>query len=288
MGKKHIISTPIEHKAILEPLAYLKKQGFEITFAKVDSRGWVEPDEIEKLLRNDTLAISVMQVNNETGVLQPISDICKVLENHDAIFHVDAAQGFGKELSSLNNKRIDLISISGHKIFASKGVGALIVRKRGYRRIALAPLMFGGGQERGLRPGTVPVPLVAGLGLASELAVKNLSAREEIIRRIRKGALDALLAIGGVINGDGEKVMPHILNISFPGIDSEAAIIALKDLVAISNGSACTSQSYSPSHVLTAMGLDEDRLNSALRFSWCHLTPQVDWNEIAKRIKTLY
>ena len=286
-GRKHIISSPIEHKAVIEPLEQLQKMGFDITFVDVGEKGWVNPSEIEKHLRDETLAVSIMSVNNETGIIQPLNDICEVLDGHDALLHTDAAQGFGKELDALKNPRIDLISISGHKIYAPKGIGALVLRRRGFKKVPLNAIMFGGGHERGLRPGTLPVHLIVGLGEAAEMAIENIKSRKEACKYIKKNALEALLSIGGVLNGDENDVAEHVINISFPGVDSEAAILVLKDIVAISNGSACTSQTYDPSHVLVAMGLDEERINSALRISWCHLTPEIDWDEIAKRIESL-
>jgi cysteine desulfurase len=287
IGHKHIISTLIEHKAVLEPLEYLAKKGFEITLLPPNSKGFVEPEAVKEALRDDTLLVSVMQVNNETGVIQPITDICKILGIHSAFFHVDAAQGFGKVISPLGNNRIDLISISGHKIFAPKGVGALITRRRGFKRLPLAPIMYGGGHERGLRPGTLPVHLIVGLGLAAELAVQDNEVRKRACLRFREKVLTALKPLNPLLNGDPEKIIPHVLNISFLGLDSEAAIVALKDKIAISNGSACTSQSYEPSHVLAAMGLSVPTIQSALRVSWCHTTEEVDWNEIACIIKGL-
>jgi cysteine desulfurase len=228
-----------------------------------------------------------MHVNNETGVIQPVEKISEILKDHPAYLHVDAAQGFGKKVKTLQDNRIDLISISAHKIYGPKGVGALIARRRGFKRMPLKPIMYGGGHEKGLRPGTLPVHLIVGLGEAVSLALLNNFDRENRCLAVREEALKALTSIGGVLNGDLKCLMPHVLNISFPGIDSEAAIVALKDHYAISNGSACTSHRYSPSHVLEGMGLDGDRIRSALRISWGHLTPEVDWEDMAKRIAML-
>jgi len=285
-GKKHVITTQIEHKAVLEPLTNLEERGFEVSYIPVGEKGWIDPEALAEKVRSDTLAVSIMHANNETGVVQPISQIAEILSDHSAFLHIDAAQGFGKEIEPLCNSRIDMISISAHKIFGPKGIGSLVVRRRGFKRLPLEPIMFGGGHERGLRPGTLPVPIIVGLGEAAELALTSFSGREQACRIIREKAVRALMSIGGIINGDNEKIMPHVLNISFPGLDSEAAIVALKDVVAISNGSACTSQSYAPSHVLEGMGLDEERIKSALRISWCHMTPDVDWDEVAKRLKS--
>lgn len=286
-GRRHIVSTAIEHKAVLEPLEALQKKGFSITLVKPDTSGAVRPDAIRKALRRDTLLVSVMHVNNETGVLQPIEAISAAMENHAAYFHVDAAQGFGKDMDGLRSPRIDLISISSHKIYGPVGVGALVVRRRGFKKPPLAPLFYGGGQERGLRPGTLPVPLIIGLGLAAELARKNVKERRARCAAIRAEALAALEPLSIRFHGDPERTLPHVLNFSVDGIDSEALMLALKDVVAVSNGSACTSQSYEPSHVLTAMGLPEAAVAGAVRLSWCHLTPDVDWKEIAERIESL-
>jgi cysteine desulfurase len=286
-GRRHIISTQIEHKAVLEPLELMRQRGFEVTLVPPTAGGWVDPEAIRNSLRPDTILVSVMSTNNETGVCQPLGAITHLLADHDAFFHVDAAQSFGKSIAPLRDQRIDLMSISGHKVFAPKGIGALIVRRRGFRRVPLEPLMFGGGQERGLRPGTLPVALIAGLGSAATLALKENATRGKRLVAIRRDALAALLPVGIVINGDEERTSPHTLNFSVPGVDAEAAIVALKDLVAISNGSACTSQRYEPSHVLVSAGLSENVISGALRFSWSHLTRDVPWIEVAKRLAAL-
>jgi cysteine desulfurase len=286
-GRKHIIATAVEHKAILEPLEFLTASGFDVTLVAPDQDGAISAKNIQEALRSDTLLVSVMHVNNETGVIQPLSEIATALEGHSAFFHVDAAQGFGKRIEDLQNQRIELISVSGHKIYGPKGVGALVIRRRGFERVPLAALCFGGGQERGLRPGTLAVPLIVGLGEASAIAQREMPDREKRVRKIREEALRSFLRIGGVPNGDQERVLPSTLNISFPGLDSEAVMLALKHDVAISNGSACTSQNYTPSHVLGAMNLPPARIASALRFSWCHLTPDVDWESIAVKIRAL-
>ena len=286
-GRKHIIATAVEHKAVLEPLEFLAASGFDVTLVAPDQDGLISAEKIQGALRSDTLLVSVMHVNNETGVIQPLNEIATALKGHPAFFHVDAAQGFGKRIEDLQNPRIELISVSGHKIYGPKGVGALVIRRRGFERVPLAALCFGGGQERGLRPGTLPVPLVVGLGEASAIAQREMTDREKRARKIREEALRSFLRIGGVPNGDQERVLPSTLNISFPGLDSEAVMLALKHDVAISNGSACTSQNYTPSHVLGAMNLPPARIASALRFSWCHLTPDVDWESIAVKIRAL-
>jgi cysteine desulfurase len=231
--------------------------------------------------------VSIMHVNNETGVIQPIGEVADLLSEHEVFLHVDAAQGFGKEIRTLRNKRIDLISISGHKVFGPKGVGALVIRKRGFKRPPVSPLMYGGGQERGIRPGTLPVHLIVGLGLAAELAVRECEERATKCASLKRELLAAFASLTAMPNGDQARTLPHTINLSIRGLDSEAVMLALKDLVAISNGSACTSQTYEPSHVLRAMGLPQERILGALRFSWCHATPHPDWNAVTNMIHSL-
>ena len=285
--RRHIVSTAIEHKAVLEPLQEMETRGFEISLISPESTGAVAADAILRKLRPDTLLVSVMHANNETGAIQPISEIAAALEGHEAYFHVDAAQGYGKDLSPLRNTRIDLISVSGHKAYGPLGVGALILRRRGFKSPPLAPLTYGGGQERGLRPGTLPVPLLIGFGVAAERALADNELRRERCCEIGREAKDAFARLHPRYHSDPGLTLPHVLNFSIPGIDSEAIMVAVKDLAAISNGSACTSQSYSPSHVLEAMNLPEDAVAGAVRLSWCHLTPDVDWMAIADRIESL-
>lgn len=286
-SRRHIVSTAVEHKAVLEPLEHLARHGFEVTLVKPEPTGVVLASKVAAAVRPDTLLVSVMHVNNETGVIQPLAEVAAAMEGHEAFLHVDAAQGFGKRIPDLQNPRLDLISISGHKIHAPKGVGALVTRRRGYSRPPLTPLMFGGGQERGLRPGTQPVALIVALGKAAELCHRDHSKREAHWRQLKEQALAALREVGGVPTGDQELALPNTLNIAIPGLDSEAVMLALKELVAISNGSACTSQNYTASHVLAAMGLPEDHIKGALRLSWCHLTPEVTWSDVVKAVESL-
>ena len=286
-NQRHVISTAIEHKAVLEPLEALERQGFEVTLVKPHSTGVVSADSIARALRPETLLVSVMHANNETGAIQPIAEVASRLADHSAFFHVDAAQGFGKDLAPLRSARIDLISVSSHKIYGPVGVGALIARRRRFARPPIQPLAFGGGQESGIRPGTIPVPLAVGLGRSAELARKHASERSDRTAEIRKSALDALTPLGIRLHSNLEQTLPHVLNFSVPGVDAEAVMLVLKDIAAISNGSACTSQSYKPSHVLTAMELPPEAVSGAVRVSWCHMTPDVDWDAIATRIDSL-
>ena len=286
-NRRHIVSTMIEHKAVLEPLADLESKGFEVTYVKPQADGIVRAADILSALRPDTLLVTVMHVNNETGVIQPLDEIASGMANHLAFLHVDAAQSFGKIAVTLKNQRIDLISVSGHKIYAPKGIGALITRRRGYEKVPLKPLMFGGGQERGIRPGTLPVALIAALGEAAALSVAESGKWMESCASMKEEALKALLPLGGVPVGPEGAVISSTLNIRFPMLDSEALIVGLQGYAAISNGSACTSSSYKPSHVLKAMGMDDVGATRCVRLSWSHLTPDPDWKKIAERIRQL-
>jgi cysteine desulfurase len=267
-GRRHIISTAIEHKAVLEPLAAMRRLGFEVDLAPVTSGGYVEPDAIRKRLRRDTLLVSVMHANNETGVLQPVREIAEAMAATDTLFHTDAAQTFGKEVDDLRRLQCDLLSISGHKIYGPQGIGAIAIRRRGSKGPLLEPLMFGGGQERGVRPGTLPVALIVGLGKAAQLAQQEHTARRFAAERVKAQLIADLQKVEHHVNGDPSCCQPHVLNVSFPGVDSEALMMALRDELAVSNGAACTSDRYGSSHVLEAMGLTPERIASAIRISW--------------------
>lgn len=288
-NKKHIISSPAEHKATLEPLERLQERGFTIDYLQVDNAGRVNLDELKEKINDQTLLISLIHANNETGVLNPISEIADYLRESEsgAYFHVDAAQSFGKEIEPLQNPRIDMMSISAHKVFGPKGIGALLLRSRNYEKPPLEPLMIGGGQERGLRPGTLAVPLIAGFGKAAELSKRDHSERKNRCIDFRNKALEAISSIGGVLNGDNENTLCHTLNVSIPGVNSEAAMIVLKDIVYISNGSACTSSDYQLSHVLKSMDLPDSRIEEAIRISWCHMTDKVDWDLFTSKLSSI-
>jgi cysteine desulfurase len=286
-GRRHLVTSAQEHKAVLEPIEKLRSRGFEVTMLSPGVDGLVKAADLKAALRPDTLLVSLMHVNNETGVIQPLSEYVEVLRGHSAFLHVDAAQSFGKLIEPLKDRRIDLISASGHKIYAPKGVGVLLARCRDYNEPPLEPLMYGGGQEKGVRPGTLPVHLIAALGEAVKIALKTHEKRLAACEKIKELALKELVAAGGVPSGDQTVCLPSTLNISFPGLDSEALILQLKDVVAISNGSACTSSNYSFSHVLTSMGLDKELIRGALRLSWSHQTPEVNWGLVAQKINSL-
>ena len=287
-NKKHIITSAIEHKAVLEPIQELEKIGFEVDIINVDQSGRVNPKDVKNKIREDTLLISIMGVNNETGVVQPLSEIIEIIKDHDCYFHVDAAQMFGKDIDILSNKRIDLISISGHKVFGPKGIGALVTRLRNFNKPPLQPLFFGGGQQAKLRPGTLPVHLIVGLGTAAKIAKKNFKKRQEKNKVIYNQVMKLVKNLNGSLNGDEKYLLGNCINFSVPKVDAEAFMLTTKDLISVSNGSACTSSTYEPSHVIKAMTNDEDKLKGSIRISWCHLTDdKLPIDDIFSRVKNI-
>lgn len=269
-GKKHIITTAIEHKAVLEPAHELEKLGFEVTYIKPDSSGRINSDELLSSVRDDTLLVSVMHANNETGIIQPVDIIGEELSKTDTFFHIDAAQTFGKLVDELKNIKYNFLSASAHKMYGPQGIGVLILKKKRYKMPPVKSIMYGGSQERGIRPGTVPTALIVGLGTACDIASAEHNKNKEIYLETKKHILSTLESSGVnyCINGDLEYSMPNTLNVSFNGVNSEALMLATRQYCSVSNGSACNSSSYKPSHVLSAMGLDLDRIESAIRISW--------------------
>ncbi|MGG8078634.1 cysteine desulfurase DndA [Klebsiella aerogenes] len=284
-GKKHIITSKIEHKAVLEPIAYLEQLGFSVTYLDITPEGSVDTEHLKTSLREDTILVSIMHVNNETGSIQPLDEVCQLLTGHDAYLHVDAAQSFGKYSFGLENPRIDFISVSGHKLYAPKGIGALIARRRDFIKPPLTAIYFGGGQEKGLRPGTLATPLIAGLGLACELANINSDKWIKHVTTLKNEFINNLKEFGAIVNGS--HTSPYVLNFSIPGINSEAAMVQLKGIIAVSNGSACTSSSYNPSHVLVAMGLNGERIDGSIRVSFGANTQNIPYQDIRKKLKAL-
>lgn len=267
-GKKHIITTAIEHKAVLESAKAMQRAGFEVDFIKPDESGRIDPQQVFSLIRNDTLLVSIMHVNNETGVIQPVKEIGDELAKKNIFFHVDAAQSFGKLNDEIRSLKYDMLSISGHKIHGPQGIGLLIMKRKNYQRPPITPLLYGGQQEYGFRPGTTPVALVAGIAEAARIMDQEYPAIKADLLKTKDTLLSMLSKYNARSNGVQEYALPNILNVSIPRIDAEAFFAAEKDNYALSNGSACNSGSYKPSYVLTAMGLDEQRISEALRISW--------------------
>ena len=275
--KRHVLTTQTEHKCVLDSCRHLQEQGFEVTYLPVRSNGLVDLKEVEKALRPDTALVSVMMVNNEIGVIQPIREISKLCREKKVFLHTDAAQGVGKVPIDVNEMGIDLMSISGHKIYGPKGIGALYVRRR--PRVRLEPQMNGGGQERGLRSGTVPTPLVVGFGKACEVAMEEMENDrrhvERLGQRLKDGIMRRLRSV--VLNGaeDVTHRYPGNVNLSFACVEGESLIMGLKD-IAISSGSACTSASLEPSYVLRALGVDEEMAHTSLRFGIGRFTTEAE------------
>lgn len=273
--RKHIVTVATEHKCVLESCKALEEEGFETTILPVRPNGVVELDALRAALRNNTLLVSVMAVNNEIGVIQPLGEIGALCREKHVLFHTDAAQGFGKIPLDVEAMHIDLLSISGHKIYGPKGVGALYVRRR--PRVRLEPLFSGGGQERNLRSGTVPTPLVVGLGMAAEVAGEGMAdetarltaLRHRFLARVQEGFPHA------VLNGDAELRVAGNISLSFPGIAADKLTKALADL-AISSSSACSSATVAPSYVLQALGIDEEMARTTIRFGLGRFTTETE------------
>jgi len=265
-GKAHLIVSAIEHHAILHAAQKLEQEGYAVTYLPVDSQGLVDLQAVERAIRDDTKLISIMLVNNEVGSIQPIAEIGRIARARSISLHTDAVQAMGFMDVRVKELGVDMLSLSAHKIYGPKGVGALYVRNG----LELVPLVFGGTQEHLLRPGTENVPGILGLSAALNLVSQHRAAERERLRRLRKRLVSGIQSAGldMVLNGPGEDVAPHIASISFTGADAEMLLIRLnKEGIAVSMGSACTSQDIEPSHVLTAMGLPGEQIEASLRIS---------------------
>lgn len=269
-GRKHIITTSIEHKSVLNTVKYMSTQGFDVDFVSPDLSGRVSADEVLKLVRSDTLLVSIMHVNNETGIIQPVKEIGEALADKDVLFHVDATQSCGKLIQEIRDLKYDMLSFSSHKFRGPQGIGALILKRKKYKLPPVKNVYYGGQQENGIRPGTTPVALVAGMGKACEIAGCEAAKQEKINKEIKLGIIQELenSGVGYEINGDPRYCISSTINIYFKNVSSEALMISTKQYCAISNGSACTSKSYDPSYVLTAMGIPEDKIQDSVRISW--------------------
>ncbi|NDF11261.1 MAG: IscS subfamily cysteine desulfurase [Proteobacteria bacterium] len=271
--KKHIVTLVTEHKCVLDACRHLEQEGFEVTYLPVQPDGLVDLELLKKTIRDDTVIVSIMAVNNEIGVIQPLKEIGAICREKGAFFHTDAAQAFGKIPLDVEEMNIDLMSISAHKIYGPKGVGALFIRRR--PRVRLQPLINGGGQERGFRSGTLPTPLVVGFGAAAAIAQKEMTSENERLWKLHNKFKTALM--GGIkdvfLNGHPEQRIPGNLNLSFAYIEGESMIMAIRDL-AVSSGSACTSASLEPSYVLRALGVDVELAHTSIRFGFGRFTTE--------------
>lgn len=282
---KHIITVGTEHKAVLDTCKYLERRGNEVTYLSVDDAGLVSAQQIADAMRDDTVLVSVMFGNNETGVIQPIAEIGALCHHKKVLFHTDAVQAFGKIPIDVNEMNIDLMSISAHKIYGPKGVGALYVRRR-KPRVRIAPQIHGGGHERGNRSGTLNVPAIVGFGEAARIAREGMADEAGRIAGLRDYLRERIMGEipEVVLNGHPEHMLPGHLNISFKYIEGESLLMALKD-VAISSGSACTSASLEPSYVLRAMGLNDELAHSSLRITIGRFTEKRELDYVADLLK---
>ena len=264
-GKKHIITSVFEHHAVLHTCEYLEKHGYEVTYIPVSDKGLIDPEDIRKAIREDTALVTIMYANNEIGTIQPIEEIAAVCHEKGVIFHTDAVQAVGHVEIDVHKQGIDMLSLSGHKIHAQKGIGALYVKKG----IVLPNLIHGGGQERGKRAGTENVPAIVGLGVAIEAATKNIAEKAAVITPRRNRLIDGILKLPYTrLNGDRDKRLPGNLNISIEGIEGESLLLMLDmNGICASSGSACTSGSLDPSHVLLSIGLKHEVAHGSLRLS---------------------
>ncbi len=280
---KHVITVKTEHKAVLDTCRELEREGFAVTYLDVKDDGLLDLDVFKAALRSDTILVSVMLVNNEIGVIQPIAEIGEICRGKGIIFHVDAAQATGKVLIDLTAIKVDLMSFCAHKTYGPKGIGALYVRRK--PRVRLEAQMHGGGHERGFRSGTLATHQIVGMGEAFRLAREEMGVENERVRMLRDRLLKGLSDIDQVfINGDMEQRVPHNLNISFAYIEGESMLMAIKDL-AVSSGSACTSASLEPSYVLRALGREDELAHSSIRFTLGRFTTL---EEIDYAIKLLH
>ncbi|PSB11109.1 IscS subfamily cysteine desulfurase [Pleurocapsa sp. CCALA 161] len=263
---KHLITVATEHRAVLDPCAYLETLGFEVTYLTVQSNGILDLTKLAAAIREDTILVSVMAANNEIGVLQPLAEIGKLCHSRGVLFHTDAAQAIAKIPLDVAAMNIDLMSLTAHKIYGPKGIGALYVRRRD-PRVKLASQIQGGGQERGRRSGTLYTPQIVGFAKALEIGVESMKSESERFMQLKQQLWSMFEPLDGIyLNGDFTHSLPNNLNLSVEGVNGSALLLALQPLVAVSSGSACSAESTAPSHVLTALGRDEKLAHASLRF----------------------
>ena len=280
---KHIITSKIEHKAVLDTCRQLEREGYEVTYLDPDEQGLTTPTMVAEALREDTILVSVMHANNEIGVVNDVAGIGEICRAAGALLHVDAAQGAGKVLLDMETMKVDLLSMSAHKMYGPKGVGALYVRRK--PRVRLEAQMHGGGHERGMRSGTLATHQLVGFGEAARIAHEEMATESAQSEALRERFWDAISDIPEVyINGDREQRLPGALNVSFAFVEGESLIMSLRDL-AISSGSACTSASLEPSYVLRALGLNDEMAHSSLRFSFGRFTTEAEVDHAVKCVR---
>jgi len=281
-GKAHLITSAIEHHAILHTAQHLEQEGYDVTYVPVDNQGLVDPAVVKKAIRPETRMISIMLVNNEVGSIQPLAEIGKIARENEMYVHTDAVQGIGYLNIDVNALNVDLLSLSAHKIYGPKGIGALYVRDG----VRITPLTYGGSQEMGLKPGTENLPGIVGLGAAIRLVRQHKDKERIRLARVRESIISKLReTIPGLIVNGPVLVSPHVLSVSFPGADAEMMLIRLNgEKIAVSLGSACTSKDIEPSHVLTSMGLPHEQIEGTLRISFGYPTTE---DELARFLEVL-
>ncbi|WP_120511500.1 IscS subfamily cysteine desulfurase [Photobacterium salinisoli] len=281
---KHIITCKTEHKAVLDPCRQLEREGYEVTYLEPESNGLIDLAKLRDAIREDTILVSIMHVNNEIGVIQDITAIGEICRERGVFFHVDAAQSAGKLPIDVQEMKVDLISLSAHKVYGPKGIGALYVRRK--PRIRLEAQMHGGGHERGMRSGTLATHQIVGMGEAFRIAKEEMDLDRQHALALRNRLLDGVKDIEAMtVNGDLEQRVPNNLNISFAFVEGESLLMALKDL-AVSSGSACTSASLEPSYVLRALGLNDELAHSSIRFSFGRFTTEEEVDYAISQIRT--
>lgn len=281
---KHLVTSKIEHKAVLDTCRQLEREGYEVTYLDPDPKGLISPEAVAGALRDDTILVSIMHANNEIGTVNDIAGIGEVTRNAGVLFHVDAAQSAGKIEIDMEKMKVDLLSMSGHKMYGPKGIGALYVRRK--PRVRLEAQMHGGGHERGMRSGTLPTHQIVGMGEAAQLAREGMAEEAVKLQALRQRFWDGISDIEEVhLNGDDEHRLPGALNVSIAFVEGESLIMSLKDL-AVSSGSACTSASLEPSYVLRALGLNDELAHSSLRFSFGRFTTEADVDTAVAQLRT--
>ncbi|MDG2090373.1 MAG: IscS subfamily cysteine desulfurase [Gammaproteobacteria bacterium] len=280
---KHIITSKIEHKAVLDSCRQLEREGFEVTYLDPDEKGLIQPEEVGKAIKEDTILVSLMHVNNEIGVINDIAAIGEITREKKVLFHVDAAQSVGKIAIDMENMKVDLMSVTAHKVYGPKGIGALYVRRK--PRVRLEAQMHGGGHERGMRSGTLATHQIVGMGEAYRIALEEMQSDAEHSLALRQRFLKGLEGMEEIyINGDIDQRVPSNLNVSFNFVEGESLIMALKDL-AVSSGSACTSASLEPSYVLRAIGLNDELAHSSLRITIGRFSTEEDVDFAVEKVK---
>lgn len=281
---KHIITVATEHRAVLDPCQYLQSLGFDVTYLPVQPDGLLDIQKLTSAIREDTILVSVMAANNEIGVLQPLTEIGAICHEHRILFHTDAAQAIAKIPLDVQKMHVDLMSLTAHKVYGPKGIGALYIRRR--PKVKIAAQLQGGGQERGMRSGTLYPPQIVGFGKAVELGMSNMAAENKYLLQLRSQLWSELKLLPGIqLNGHWDLRLAGNLNLSVEGVDGSALLLGLQPTVALSSGSACSAANVAPSHVLTALGRNKKLAHASLRFGFGRFNTKEEINTVAREVK---